>query len=153
MAIGSRSPFLCFFCSSCCCLTYGCLSFAMSFAMRSKLGRRLAPEGLGAASVKVKMLSVCAIHKEFIQISPHLASRVSPGKPLHLDVQPEKEGHMHAGSLESGLAGSLPRFSRAWLACETLLGRDLAVGVELQRASEDAGHAVFLGVAIRTGPW
>ena len=94
----------------------------MSFAMRSKLGQRLAPEGLGAASDKVKMLSMCAIHKEFTQISPHLASGVSPGKPLHLDVQPGKEGHLHAGSPESGLAGSLPRFSRAWLACQTLLG-------------------------------
>ena len=71
---------------------------------------------------------------------------MSPGKPLHLNVQLGKEGHLHAGSPESGLAGSLPRFSRAWLACQTLLGRDLAVGVELQRASEDAGHAVFLGV-------
>jgi len=112
----------------------------------SKLGHRLALEDLGAASDKVKMLSMCAIHQEFIQISPHLASHVSPGKPLHLHVQPGKEDHLHAGSPESRLGGSLPRFSRAWLACQTLLGRDLAVGVELQRASEDAGHAVFLGV-------
>ena len=71
----------------------------MSFATRSKLGHRLALEDLRAASDKVKMLSMCAIHKEIIfKKNPHLASRVSPGKPLHLDVQPGKKGHLHAGS-------------------------------------------------------
>ena len=45
------------------------------------------------------------------------------------------------GDLEC-CGGSPPRFSRAWLSCQTLLGRDLAVGVE----HEAAGQEVYLGV-------
>ena len=118
----------------------------------SKLGHRLAPEDSGVASDKVKMLALFAIHAAFKQISPHLASHVLPAKPLYLHVQPGNQGHLHAGSPESGLGGSLPRFSRAWLSCQTPLGRDLAVGVELQRTQEEAGHAVYLSVHFERAP-
>jgi len=112
----------------------------------SKRGHRLAPEDLGTASDKVKMLAMSALHAAFIQLSPHLANHVSPAKPLHLDVQPTYESHLHGGSLHPDVGASLPRFSRAWLSCQTLLGRDLAVGVEFQRTQEAAGQAVYLGV-------
>ena len=93
---------------------------------------RLAPEDLGTASDKVKMLAMSALHAAFIQLSPHLADHVSLAMPLHLDVQPTCESHLQGGSLHPDVGGS-PRFSRAWFSCQTLFGRDLPVGVEFQR--------------------
>ena len=112
----------------------------------SRRGPRLAPEDLGTTSDKVKMLAMSALHATFTQRSPHLANQVSLAKPLHLDVQPTYESQLHGGSLDPDVGGSLPRFSREWLSCQTLFRPYLLVGVEFKRTREAVRQAVYLGV-------
>ena len=84
------------------------------------------------------MLAMSALHATFIQ--PRKSSVAG------LDVQPTYESQLHGGSLDPDVGGSLPRFSRERLSCQTLFGRYLFVGVEFQRTREAVRQAIYLGV-------